>query len=95
MEYNGRSQTEDLASMELNITDFKELIRSSESFRKGYSDLIAGESVVFDGMIGNAPLAISAVLAEDSHKLILLICPNIGEVDTVAEDLRLFTDIPV
>lgn len=96
MRYNwGEVFCRQQVNMDFSITDIKGLIRSSVSFHRGYSDLLAGESVVFDGMIGNAPLALSALLAEESGKLLLLICPNIGEVDTVAEDLSLFTDVPV
>ena len=78
--------------MNPKITELKEKIRLSDSFTKGYSSLLVGESVLFDGMIGNSSLLISSVLAEDSSKLLLLICPNIGDVETAADDLTLFTD---
>jgi transcription-repair coupling factor (superfamily II helicase) len=77
------------------IAELKAKIRDSESFVEGYSALLAGESVIFDGMVGNSPLLIASVLAEESGKLIVLICPNIGEVDTVADDLALFTDAQI
>ena len=78
--------------MDPKITDLKERIRLSDSFAKGYSSLLAGESVLFDGMIGSSSLLISSVLAEDSGKLLILICPNIGDVEIVADDLTLFTE---
>ena len=66
--------------MDPKITDLKSRIRRTDSFVRGYSSLMEGESVLFDGMIGSSPLLISSVLAEESGRLLLLICPNIGDV---------------
>lgn len=81
--------------MDPKIIDLKNKIRRTDSFIQGYSSLMEGESVVFDGMIGSSPLLISSVLAEDSGRLLLLICPNIGDVETIADDLALFTDAKI
>lgn len=81
--------------MDSKISNLKERIRTTDSFIKGYSSLMAGESVIFDGMIGSSTLLISSVLAEESGKLLVLICPNIGDVEVVADDLALFTDIQI
>ncbi len=81
--------------MDPNIIELKERIRKEDSFVKGCASLSSGESVVFDGMIGSSSLLITSVLAEDSGKLIILLCPNIGDVETVADDLALFTEAQI
>lgn len=81
--------------VEPNITAIKEKIKTKEPFTDGLAALSSGESVVFDGMIGNSPLLLSALIAEDTGKLLILLCPNIGEVEPTAEDLTLFTDSKV
>jgi transcription-repair coupling factor (superfamily II helicase) len=69
------------------------------NLHSGFSDVVAsleaGHGGTLGGVWGSSRALVAAALAKSCPGLLVVVAPHPGEIDAIARDLSLFTDLPV
>lgn len=81
--------------MDSLISDLKDRLFNDSRFEEGLDLLRNGQTITFDGVIGSSPSLFGAAAVEKLNRFLLVVTAKVGDVDQVADDLSLFTDVPI
>lgn len=81
--------------MNERISALKSRLAQTPDFERTAAALRGGESVVWDGCVGSSFAFLGATAAERLRKTLLVVVAKVGNVESVAADLALFTDAPI
>jgi transcription-repair coupling factor (superfamily II helicase) len=77
------------------LRELPRCVNSHAGFAEVVAALAQGRPATLDGVWGSSCALIAATLAEHAPSLLLVVTPELGELDTVADDLALFTALGV
>ena len=69
-------------------------LEAAEGFDAAIASLHAGHGATLDGVWGSSCALVAASLARRAPGLLLVVCPHLGDVDDLCDELALFSSAP-
>jgi transcription-repair coupling factor (superfamily II helicase) len=77
------------------LLELVERLEAVEGFDEVLAGLAAGHSATLDGVWGSSCALAAAALARHAPSLLVIVCPHPSDIDTLRDELTLFTRSPI
>jgi len=89
------SETQTATTASGQLLELAGRLQRHEGFAQVVAGLRMGQAAALDGVWGSSCALAVAALAEHAPAPLVIVCPGIDQIDDLADDLALFTRIPV
>ena len=81
--------------MKMDLNQLKDRFVASAGFQQMLATIGKGASFLWNGCAGSSYALIGGCLADNTSRPILVVLPNVGDVERAAEDISSFTNVSV